>query len=61
MYRVCSAFQPCNGIDTQVLDDIPNRKGTKGEVDVPEAALELCGIEIRIVQKRNVATQCGRE
>jgi len=61
MYSVCCAFQPCNRIDIQVLDDIPDRKDTKGEVDVPEAALELLSIEIGVVQKRNVSTQRSLE
>jgi len=51
MYRVGCAFHPHNWIDIQVLDNLPNRKATKGEMDVSEAALKLCGIEFRVIQK----------
>ena len=54
-------FHTCNWIDLQILDDVPDGKDTKGEVDVPEAALELCSIEFRIVQKRDVSTQRSHE
>jgi hypothetical protein len=51
VYGVGCAFHPRNRIDIQVLDNLPDRKATKGEVDVPEAALKLRSIEFRVVQK----------
>ena len=61
MYRVCCAFNSCNWIDLQILDNVPDRKATKREVDVPEAALELCSIEFRTVKKRDVSAQRSPE
>jgi hypothetical protein len=61
VYGVYCAFFPYNRINIRVLDNLPDGKGTKWEVDVSEAALELCSIEFRVVLKRDVSTQRSPE
>ena len=53
MYGVCCAFHPCNRIKFQVLDNFPDRKATKWEMDVPRGcAPAVRSIEFRVVQKK---------
>ena len=49
MYWVSSGSYTCNWIIGQVLDDVPDGKDIKWKVDILKAALQLLGIEFRVI------------